>query len=167
MARGAKFQSNSSGRLDRNLDFLSFCFVSAPGPYTVLPYHHPKLLSKATWKLGKYCPLQSLKLYNPQHSLLSLIRQAEKKHVDRFPLWPGISKVRDKQKGRNGNGLEQRRAKVLAGEPQRHAVLCPYQVWERFLQKGEQQAWLHHRYGNSQRAGWADLEMSPAWDYFQ
>lgn len=65
MARDAKFQSNSSGRLDRNLDFLSFCFVSAPGPYTVLPYHHPKLFSKAAWKLGKYCPLQSLKFLQP------------------------------------------------------------------------------------------------------
>lgn len=47
MARGAKFQPSSFGKLDRNLDFLSFCFVYAPGSYNVLPYHHPKLLSKA------------------------------------------------------------------------------------------------------------------------
>ena len=47
MARGAKFQSDSFGRLDRNLDFLSLCFVYAPGPYRLLPYHHPKLLPKA------------------------------------------------------------------------------------------------------------------------
>lgn len=61
MARDAKFQPNSFERPDRNLDFLSFCFVSAPGSYTVLPYRHPKLLSKAARKLGKHCRLQSLK----------------------------------------------------------------------------------------------------------
>lgn len=61
MAKDAKFQLNSFERPDRNLDFFSFCFVSAPGSYTVLPHHHPKLLSKAARKLGKHCRLQSLK----------------------------------------------------------------------------------------------------------
>lgn len=86
--------------------------------------------------------------------------------MDRFPLGPGVSKIREKQEGTDGAGLEQRKGKFLAGELQRHGVVSPCQTWERCSQKGEQQDVLPHCHGDSQRAGWADLEMSPAWDGF-
>lgn len=86
--------------------------------------------------------------------------------MDGFPLWTGVSKIMEKQKGTDGNGLEQRRGKFLAGDLQMHATVCPYKAWERLSQKGEQQDALPHCHGNSQRAGWADLEISPACDYF-
>lgn len=91
--------------------------------------------------------------------------QQKRERMQRFSLWPGISKGKGKQKGTDGYSAEQRRGKVLAGQLQMHGVLC--QAWEGFLQKGKQQAWLHHCHGNSQIAGWTDLETSSAWDYFQ
>lgn len=164
MDRGAKFQSSSFGRLDRNLDFLSLCFVYAPGPYSALPYHHLKLLSKAgrleTTALSRH------NLHNHQQSLLGL-NQCRREHVDGFPLWKGVSKIKEKQKAADGNGLEQGRGKLLAEERQTHGVVSPYKAWERLWQKGEQQDAFPHCHGNSQRTGWAGLEMSPAWDCFQ
>lgn len=87
--------------------------------------------------------------------------------MDGFPLWQGVSKIREKQKAADWNGLEQKRGKLLAGERQTHGVVGPYEAWERLWQKGEQQDVLPHCHGNSQRTAWAGLKMSPAWDCFQ
>lgn len=50
--------------------------------------------------------------------------------MDGLSLQSGDSKTREKQKGTDENGLEQRRGKFLAGELQRHVAVGLHWAWD-------------------------------------